>query len=98
MIILKLFTVILLTLFLWLMLQLLIGAFKVFRMFSFIRSGMQQATAQKPNPNQRQQPHQHTVGQNTMVKCSACHLYVLDSDAITRNGMAFCSPEHARRD
>ena len=97
MIILKLFPVILLTLFLWLMLQLLIGAFKVFRMFSFIRAGMHQSTTQKPRPNQNQ-PSQHTVGQNTMVKCAACHLYVLDSDAITRNGMPFCSPEHARRD
>lgn len=83
MIILKLITIIFLTLFIWLIMQLVISGFKV---FSFFKYGMR-------NPQQQRAPH----GQTTMVKCAACHLYVLDSDAIVRNGTPYCSLEHAKQ-
>lgn len=76
----KLFTILLLTVFLWMVLQLVISAFKVFSFF-------------KTNTRH---PKTHAAAQNTMVKCAACNLYVLDSEAITRNGLHFCSIEHAK--
>lgn len=82
MIILKLFTVILLTLFIWMLMQLIISGFRV---VSFFKYGMRQA-----NPARPAQPH------NTMVKCATCNLYVLDTDAISRNGNYYCSVEHMK--
>lgn len=79
MIILKLIIVIFLTLFLWLVLQLGISAFRLFSFFKGARNGNQQ---------NEQQP------QNTMVKCATCNLYVIRRDAISRNGRYFCSVEH----
>lgn len=84
MIILKLITVILLTLFLWMVLQLLISAVRV---FSFFKQGIRQAQGATQRPAQ---------GQNTMVKCSKCELYVLDHEAIIRGGNYYCSLDHAK--
>lgn len=80
MIILKLLIVILLTLFIWLMLQLVLSVAKV---FSFFRHGVRQAGRTAPQ-------------QNTMVKCATCNLYLLDADAVAHNGQYFCSLDHAR--
>ncbi len=85
MIILKLAFVFFVMLFLWLILRLFLG---IFRIFHLIRSGGGQRYAS-------QQASQQS-GQNTMVKCVSCGLYVLESGAIYRNGDYFCSAEHAR--
>jgi hypothetical protein len=77
----KLFLIILLTLFLWMVLQLVISAFRV---AAFFKSGLR---------NQSRAPAQP---QNTMVKCSVCDLYVLDNEAIIRNGTYYCSLDHAK--
>lgn len=86
MIILKLLTIILLTLFIWLVLQLLISGYKV---FSFFKQGVRNAAA---GP-QTQRGH---PGQTTMVKCAKCNLYVLDTDAVVRKGEYFCCADHAK--
>lgn len=84
MFILKLVTIIFLTLFIWLVFRLFIGIFKV---VSFVRSGMQ-----APFNKQQAQPQQ-----TTMVKCNTCNLYILDTEALSRNGVYFCSPEHVKK-
>lgn len=84
MIILKLITIIFLTLFIWLVFRIVAGVFKV---LLFIRSGMQTPFKQQPPKSQ----------QNTMVKCNTCSLYILDSEALSRNGVYFCSAEHIQK-
>lgn len=85
MIILKLFTIILLTLILWVIFRVVFGVFKI---VAFFKSSLQSQMAQPSAAAHH--------SQNTMVKCASCELYVLDHDAIMRNGLYFCSQEHAK--
>jgi hypothetical protein len=88
MIILKLITILFLTLFIWFILRLFIGVFKV---VSFLRAGFQGPFAAK------QRSHASSANQqSTMVQCATCNLYISDGEAIYRNGMYFCCNEHAK--
>ncbi len=49
--------------------------------------------------NQHHRPHSHTNPKNlnqTMVQCTKCNLYVLESEAIMYQGKPYCSKEHTK--
>jgi hypothetical protein len=91
MLLLKLLTILLLTLILWVILRVFLGAFKIARL---IRTGFSSAQA-----TQFRSAAQSNAagGQNTMVKCAHCELYVLENEAIRQAGYFYCSREHARQ-
>lgn len=79
----KLFLILFITLFVWLILQIAVSIFRVFSFFSNFRKLIRKTAQQTQN-----------APRNTMVKCVKCNLYVLDTDAISKNGLFFCSIEH----
>ena len=87
MMILKLLAIIFLALFISLVFRLIVGVFKI---LSFVRSGMQS----KFNAGHTHHTNPQPNTQNTMVKYSTCNLYILDTEALSRNGVYFCSAEH----
>ena len=94
MIILKLLLIMLLTLFILAILRLVAGVFKV---MSFLRAGFQSPfDAQASSRNKHRHDNNSANPQSTMVKCASCDLYILDSEAISRNGIYYCCKEHAR--
>lgn len=94
MIIPKLLLILLLTMFILLVAR-VVGV--VFKVMSFLRSGFQQPFDTQTRARHNSNYSKKTDAQSNMVKCASCDLYILDSDAISRNGMYFCSQEHASK-
>ena len=58
---------------------------------SKIRGKLREMTPPPGQPG----PHAHPVRElGATIECAHCHVYFPESEAVTANGRAYCSPEH----
>lgn len=63
---------------------------------SKIRGKLREMTPPPGHPGAGPQAHSHPIRElGATIECAHCHVYFPESEAVTADGRAYCSTEHA---